>query len=84
MRNGAQLSGRTPEQVISQLVYRTLGPLRPDLIRAVLDYHGLVGQPAVTPHETAKRCGITVGMLTVRANKVRAAGAASAYFNPMW
>ena len=53
------------------------GPLRPDLIRAVLDYHGLTGQPAVTPHETAKRCGITVGMLTVRAKKVRAAGAAA-------
>ncbi len=76
VRNGVPLPGRTPQQVVSQLVYRVLGPLRPDRIRWVLDYHGLAGHPAAAPDETAQRCGVTVGMLRVHTGKVRAAGAA--------
>ena len=75
MRNGVPLSGRTPEQVVSQLIYRVLGPLRLDRVRWVLDYHGLGGDPALSLEATAHRCGVTVGMLVVHTAKVRAAGA---------
>src|SRR3954462_14853095 len=75
MRNGLPLPGLSPEQVASQLVYRALGPLRPDRIRMVLDYHGLAGATAPSPEVTAQRCSTTVGMLAVHTGKVRAAGA---------
>ena len=76
MRNGVPLPGRTPEQVVSQLVHRVLGPLRRDGVRMVLDYHGLTGIPAGTPEDTAQRCGTTVRTLAWNTGKVRAAGAA--------
>ena len=76
MRDGMPLSGLTPEQVMSQLVHRVLGPSRPDRLRWVLDYYGLAGAPAAAVDETARRNRITGGMLKVRTAKVRAAGAA--------
>jgi hypothetical protein len=76
MRDGVPLPGLTPEQVVSQLAYRVLGPLRPDRVRWVLDYHGLAGRRATDPAGTARRNGITVGMVMVHAAKTRAAGAA--------
>ena len=61
---------------MSQLIHRVLGPLRPDRLRWVLDYHGLAGAPAAALDDTARRNHVTVGMITVQAAKVRAAGAA--------
>ncbi len=76
MRDGLPLPGLTPQQVVSQLIHRVLGPLRPDRLRWVLDYHGLAGAPAAGVDETARRNRITVGMMTVQTRNVRAAGAA--------
>ena len=66
MRDGLPLPGLTPQDVVSQLIHRVLGPLRPDRLRWVLDYHGLADEPAVALKETAQRNQITVGMLTVQ------------------
>ena len=46
VRDGVPLPGRSPTEVLSQLAYRVFGPLRPDRVRVVLDYHGLAGHPA--------------------------------------
>lgn len=45
MRDVVPLPGLTPEQVTSQLVHRVIGPLRPDIVRAIVDFHGLAGAP---------------------------------------
>ena len=76
MRDGLPLPGLTPQEVVSQLIHRVLGPLRPDRLRWVLDYYGLAGAPAAALKETARRNRITVGMMTVQTANVRAAGAA--------
>ncbi len=76
VRNGVPLPGRNPEQVVSQLVYRVLGPLRPERVAAVLDYHGLAGNTAASPEATAQRRNMTAGALRFLTDKVRAAGAA--------
>src|SRR5664279_6016082 len=46
VRDGVPLPGRSPTEVLPQLAYRVFGPLHPDRVRVVLDYHGLDGQPA--------------------------------------
>ena len=58
---------------MSQLVYRVLGPLRPERVRWVLDLHGLAGTPAELT-DTARRCDVDVGMIKARTARVRAAG----------
>ena len=69
MRDGLPLPGLTPQQVVSQLIHRVLGPLRPDRLRWVLDYYGLAGAPAAGVDETARRNRITVGMMTVQTSQ---------------
>ncbi len=75
MRDGVPLPGLTPEQVTSQLVHRVIGPLRPDIVRAILDFHGLAGAPAVGAAATAGRSDtVSAGMLRTHTSRVRAAG----------
>ena len=64
MRDGRPVPGATPPVVLSQLAYRVFGPLRPERVRTVLDYHGLAGRPAGTRLAVADRHGITPPTLT--------------------
>lgn len=64
MRDGVPVPGTMPPAVLSQLAYRVFGPLRPDQVRTVLDYHGLIGRPAGTRLVVADRHGITPPTLT--------------------
>jgi len=45
VRDGVPLPGRFPTEVLSQLADRVFGPLHPDRVRVVLDYHGMDGNP---------------------------------------
>ena len=64
MRDGMPVPGTTPPAVLSQLAYRVFGPLRPDQVHAMLDYHGLAGRPAGTKLVVASRHGVTPPTLT--------------------
>jgi len=55
--------------------YRVFGPLHPDRVRVVLDYHGLDGQPAGRLAEIAARQHVTSRTVSNRVAAVRAAGA---------
>ena len=50
------------------------GPLRPDRVRVVLDYHGLAGHPAGRLAEVAARHGVTSRTVSNRVAAVRGAG----------
>jgi len=58
-QTGRPLPGRTPHQVVSQLIYRVLGPY-PDDVRPVLDLHGMAGRPAALKKDTAARNNMPV------------------------
>ena len=75
VRDGVPLPGRSPTEVLSQLAYRVFGPLHPDRVRVVLDYHGLDGQPAGRLAEVAARRHVTSRTVSNRVAAVRAAGA---------
>ena len=60
--------------MLSQLAYRVFGPLRPDRVRVVLDYHGLAGHPAGRLAEVAARHGVTSRTVSNRVAAVRGAG----------
>ena len=75
VRDGVPLPGRSPTAVLSQLAYRVFGPLHPDRVRVVLDYHGLDGQPAGRLAEIAARQHVTSRTVSNRVAAVRAAGA---------
>lgn len=75
MRDGLPLPGLTPADLVAQLVYRVLGPLRPDRVRMVLDYHGLAGRPAVSLIGTAARHGVSPPTVSAQVRRVRDAGA---------
>ena len=75
VRDGVPLPGRSPTEVLSQLAYRVFGPLHPDRVRVVLDYHGLDGQPAGRLAEIAARQHVTSRTVSNRVAAVRAAGA---------
>lgn len=64
-----------PPVVLSQLAYRVFGPLRPDQVRTMLDYHGLAGRPAGTVLAVAGRHGITPPTLTRWSRMLTQAGA---------
>ncbi|MEP6560817.1 MAG: hypothetical protein ABJD68_07045, partial [Nakamurella sp.] len=75
MRNGVPLPGVTPVEVVSQLAYRTFGPLHRHRVLAVLDYHGAAGRVAGTLAETAARHSVTTVTVSNRVRAVRVAGA---------
>lgn len=58
------MPGTTPPVILSQLAYRVFGPLRPEQVQAMLDYHGLTGRVAGTKLAVAGRHGITPPTLT--------------------
>jgi hypothetical protein len=74
MRDGTPLPGRTSAQVLSQLAHRVFGPLHPTRIRIVLDYHGLIDQPAGALIDIAHRHRVTTRTVSNNAATVRAAG----------
>ena len=74
MRDGVPLPGSTPPAVISQLAHRVFGPLRPDQVRAMLDYHGLAGHPAGRQVDVATRYGVTARTVANWAKALTAAG----------
>ena len=74
MRDGAPLPGRTPPQVLSQLSHRVFGPLQPARTRIVLDYHGLLDQPAGALLQIADRHHVTSRTVSNNVAIVRAAG----------
>jgi hypothetical protein len=51
------LSGRSPEQVVSQLIYHLFGPKKDD-VKPMLDLHGLAGRPATHKRATGLRNGV--------------------------
>lgn len=75
MRDGQPLPGRTPTDLLSQLVFRVCGPLRLDRVHLVLDFHGLRGHPAATREVTARRNRITEPTLRRWIQAVEKAGA---------
>jgi len=66
--------GLTPELVVWQVVQRVFGPLHPDRIGAVLDYHGLNGRPADHLAVLAARHCVSVRTVSGWVKQVRAAG----------
>ena len=59
MRDGVPLPGVSPADVVGQLTHRVFGPLQPNRVRQVLDYHGLAGRRAGTRTEIAARLKVT-------------------------
>jgi hypothetical protein len=74
MPDGAPLPGRTPAQVLSQLVHRVFGPLQPARTWIVLDYHGLLEDPAGALVQIAARHRVTARSVSTNVALVRAAG----------
>ena len=74
MRDGVPLPGASPADVIRQLTHRAFGPLQPNRVRQVLDYHGLAGRPAGTRTEIAARHRVTAATVTNQVRTVQAAG----------
>jgi len=75
MRDGVPLPGSTPAAVLSQLAHRVFGPLRPDRVRVMLDFHGLAGRPATSAAAVAKRHHLHPATVTNWAKALAAAGA---------
>jgi hypothetical protein len=75
VRDGVPLPGLTPPEVVSQLAHRVFGPLQPNRVRQVLDYHGLAGHPAGTRGQVAARHHVTSATVSNQVRTVRAAGA---------
>ncbi|GGM10337.1 hypothetical protein GCM10011594_32800 [Nakamurella endophytica] len=62
---GARLSGRTPSEVLSQVVFRAVWP-HPGWAAGVLDWHGLAGRPADRATEVAALHRVSVTTLRHR------------------
>ena len=75
MRDGVPVPGSTPAAVLSQLAHRVFGPLRPDRVRVVLDFHGLADRPAVSVAAVADRHHIHPTTVANWAKTLAAAGA---------
>lgn len=75
MRDGVPLPGSTPATVLSQLAHRVFGPLRPDRVRVMLDFHGLAGRPATSAAAVAERHHIHPATVANWAKSLAAAGA---------
>lgn len=75
MRDGVPLPGSTPAAVLSQLAHRVFGPLRPDRVRVMLDFHGLAGRPATSAAAVAERHHIHPATVANWAKTLAAAGA---------
>lgn len=75
MRDGVPLPGSTPAAVLSQLAHRVFGPLRPDRVRVMLDFHGLAGRPATSTAAVAERHHVHPATVANWTKTLAAAGA---------
>jgi hypothetical protein len=65
----------SPADVVVQLAHRVFGPLQPNRVRQVLDYHGLARHPAGTRAQVAARHRVTTATVSNQVRTIRAAGA---------
>lgn len=72
-RDGTPLSGCTVPDVVSQLVFRVLGPYK-NRARSVLAWTGLPDQSPLLQREVAARYGVTPRAIGQRIQRVAAAG----------
>jgi uncharacterized protein (DUF433 family) len=73
-RNGPPLPGLTVHELVSQLTWRVLGPLK-GRAKSVLDWAGLRGEPPATIEAVARRYFVTPQAVKHRIRRVAAAGA---------
>lgn len=73
-RSGTPLPGLTVHELVSQLTWRVLGPLK-GRAKSVLDWAGLRGQPPATIEEVARRYFVSPQAVKHRIGRVAAAGA---------
>ena len=73
-RNGPPLPGLTVNELVSQLSWRVLGPLK-GRAKSVLDWAGLRGEPPATIEAVARRYFVTPQAVKHRIRRVAAAGA---------
>jgi hypothetical protein len=74
-RTGIPVPGQTAIAVVTQLVWRTFGPDRPDRAESVLDWAGLLGNPAQSTAIVANRHHIAAATLTHRIRQIGNRGA---------
>jgi uncharacterized protein (DUF433 family) len=73
-RSGTPLPGLTIHELVSQLTWRVLGPLK-GRAKSVLDWAGLRGEPPATIEAVARRYFVTPQAVKHRIRRVAAAGA---------
>lgn len=73
-RSGTPLPGLTVHELVSQLTWRVLGPLK-GRAKSVLDWAGLRGQPPATIEVVARRYFVTPNAVKHRIRRVAVAGA---------
>ena len=73
-RSGTPLPGLTVHELVSQLTWRVLGPLK-GRAKSVLDWAGLRGEPPATIEAVARRYFVTPQAVKHRIRRVAAAGA---------
>ena len=73
-RSGTPLPGLTVHELVSQLTWRVLGPLK-GRAKSVLDWVGLRGEPPAAIEVVARRYFVTPNAVKHRIRRVAAAGA---------
>jgi len=73
-RDGTPVPGLTVQDVVRQLTWRVLGPLK-GRAKSVLDWAGLGEQPPATQQEVARRYFVTQRAVGQRVQRVAAQGA---------
>lgn len=74
VRDGVPLPARTVSQLVSLLAYRVFGPLGVARARAMLEYHGLSGNPAASRQDIANRYRASPHTISAWSATLRAAG----------
>jgi hypothetical protein len=74
-RNGIPVPGQTAPAVVTNLVWRTFGPQRPDRAESVLDWAGLAGNAAQAISDVATRHHIAAPTLNNRIRQISNRGA---------
>ena len=74
VRDGIQVPGTTTPMVVTGLIWRTYGSVRPHRAQSVLDWAGLLGQPAGALQDIATRHAVTVPTIRNRIQHVRCRG----------
>jgi hypothetical protein len=74
VRDGVPLPARTVSQLVSLLAYRVFGPLSTVRARAMLEYHGLSGDPAGSREDIATRYRVSSHTISAWSATLRVAG----------